>query len=332
MRKILYVTEVDLNSANGASINCRNTYKALSCLGQCNLISNTRFLIPEMLSTDFNADYDLCWLRGLSSSIIVENLKKTFTVYDMNGILHEEHKSKGGNRFECKLISKLIKYCANNSDLVKVHTQNMKKYLEGFGVSADYIQIPPIIDISDYTYANKKDSYENISVGYSGSSRDWQGIPTLMDAFKLLKNSPHITLNLIGPSKSSVSANLKNINILQGCSHNIYISQILPQFDIFVVPRPSNIITETTTPIKLIEAMASGVPVIASNVGGISEYVQHGNNGYLVEPSNPEELLNAIQTLSEKPKLRTKLSKNARTSAEEIFDYQKIGTKLKGCL
>lgn len=330
MAKIVYVTEANLDGSNGASINSKGTYLALSHIGQCDIISgsekNSVCKILGKVITNFEFNYDICWTRGLFSSALIETIKKPLMVYDINGILHEEYKLKGGNNLESALIYKFQKYCANHADLVKVHTQSMRKYFESCGVHTDYIQVPPIIDISNYQYIKKESNYGNvINVGYSGNARKWQGMPVLMDAFKHLEDESRIKLNLIGPSSTDVHINSNNVNLLDKCPHKDYISNILPKFDIFVVPRPSNIVTETTTPIKLIEAMACGIPIIASNVGGISEYVQHGKNAYLVEPDNPEKLAKAILKLSENPNMAMKLATNARTTAEKTFDYKAVG-------
>lgn len=330
MNNILYVTEEVLEGSNGASINSKGTYNVLSSLGKCDLISGRRFPVHELFSNQFNRKYDLLWLRGLSSTLVVEGFKKSFTVYDINGIVHEEHKLKGGTNIECKLLKYLQKCCANSADLVKVHTENMKKYFLDIGVSPNFIKIPPIIDISQYSYVKKNfDSGSKINVGYSGNAREWQGLSILLKAFESLKETPNLSLSLIGPSESDIPVVSNNISLLNKCSHNTYISEVLPNFDIFVVPRPSNLVTETTTPIKLIEAMASGVPVIASDVGGINEYVKHKRDVFLVEPNNSDALANAILHLCENPKLALKLSENARVTAEETFDYTRIGAKLK---
>jgi glycosyltransferase involved in cell wall biosynthesis len=56
--------------------------------------------------------------------------------------------------------------------------------------------------------------------------------------------------------------------------------------DVFVIPRPSYISTETLIPLKLLEVMAMEKAVLGSNVGGITEVIEHGNNGYLFEKEN----------------------------------------------
>jgi glycosyltransferase involved in cell wall biosynthesis len=69
-----------------------------------------------------------------------------------------------------------------------------------------------------------------------------------------------------------------------------------------------------------IEAMASGVPVIGTTVGGVPEIIHNNVNGYIVEPKEPVELAKRITWLIEKPKKRDKFIKNGLESVREKFD------------
>jgi glycosyltransferase involved in cell wall biosynthesis len=74
----------------------------------------------------------------------------------------------------------------------------------------------------------------------------------------------------------------RNVKFLSPVSHNkmpIYYQMC----DLFLIPRPSTISTETLIPLKILEAMAMQKPVLASNVGGITEVIRHRENGYLFE-------------------------------------------------
>jgi glycosyltransferase involved in cell wall biosynthesis len=76
--------------------------------------------------------------------------------------------------------------------------------------------------------------------------------------------------------------------------------------DVFVLPS----LTEGT-PISLLEAMAYGVPVIASAVGGVPQVIKHGESGILVSPGKAEEISNAVLALFKDPAARRKLAQNA---------------------
>jgi spore coat protein SA len=76
--------------------------------------------------------------------------------------------------------------------------------------------------------------------------------------------------------------------------------------------------------ISVLEALASGVPVVASRVGGLREIVRDGHNGLLVEPGNPKELAEAIGKLARSEGLRRQMGEQARLDAELHFGELKL--------
>ena len=97
-------------------------------------------------------------------------------------------------------------------------------------------------------------------------------------------------------------------------------------FDIFL-----NTANYDNTPVSLIEAMALGLPVVSTNVGGIPYLIDDGETGLLVERDNAEEMSAAICRLIENPALAAKISTNARIKAEE-FDVGKVMEQWKNLL
>ncbi len=73
-------------------------------------------------------------------------------------------------------------------------------------------------------------------------------------------------------------------------------------------------------PNVLLEAMAMGLPVVASRVSGIPELVRHEDNGILVEPDAPEALADAIAALLDQPERSIALGRRARATVTEVFD------------
>lgn len=76
--------------------------------------------------------------------------------------------------------------------------------------------------------------------------------------------------------------------------------------------------------VVLIEAICLGVPVVASNVGGIPDVVIDGETGLLVEPKNPDALAEAFQKLQQNPELSKKLLEGGRKHVEKCFDWNGI--------
>lgn len=87
--------------------------------------------------------------------------------------------------------------------------------------------------------------------------------------------------------------------------------------DVFVFPS-----WHENLPNSLLEAMAFGLPVIATRVGGVVEVIEHGRTGLLLEPHQPAELAHAIRTLHGDRAARARLSSAARNEVRSRFSIQ----------
>ena len=82
-------------------------------------------------------------------------------------------------------------------------------------------------------------------------------------------------------------------------------------------------------PVSAIEAMAAGIPVIASNVEGLNEVVRESVTGILVPPGNPEMLAKAIVRCAANPQLCEEMGKNGKKVAMRDFSFQRMITSYK---
>ncbi len=96
-----------------------------------------------------------------------------------------------------------------------------------------------------------------------------------------------------------------------------------------VVARDGN---RDALPTVLLEAIATGTPVVASRLTGITEIVDDGENGYLIEPGDAGALANAIERLLAEPKLRERMGAAGRRKAETCFDLATNVRTLYGLL
>ena len=93
--------------------------------------------------------------------------------------------------------------------------------------------------------------------------------------------------------------------------------RLIPAFDVVAVPSHIEPLGNAT-----LEAMAAGVPVVGSRVGGIPEMVVDGETGLLVPPKEPERLAGALERIVGDPALRDALGAGARRRAETIFSLK----------
>lgn len=80
-------------------------------------------------------------------------------------------------------------------------------------------------------------------------------------------------------------------------------------------------------PLSILEAMRSGLPVIASDVGGVNEAVKHGENGFLINRNDARQLHQMIKALLESPMLRIEMGKTSRENFERQFTFEQMLTK-----
>jgi len=82
-------------------------------------------------------------------------------------------------------------------------------------------------------------------------------------------------------------------------------------------------------PMVLLEAMASGKPVVASRVGGIPELIIHGRNGYLVTPGSPDEIADGVIELLGRPEQKAGMGSLSRELIETTHSWESIGLRVK---
>lgn len=97
--------------------------------------------------------------------------------------------------------------------------------------------------------------------------------------------------------------------------------------DVVTLPMTDNLVNRSRSPVKLGEYMASGKAIIANNIGVIKSVVKTNYNGIVVD--NEKEFGEAIDRLARDHKLRRKIEKNARNTAEDKLDWKKIAKDLE---
>ncbi len=165
---------------------------------------------------------------------------------------------------------------------------------------------------------------EKGTVVYVGQLYPWKGVDTLVSAMKHL---PEARLQIVGglPYEPDV-ARLEALAGSIGVATRIHFQSFVPHGElsrwmaraaVTAVPLPDNVYTRAfTSPLKIFEAMAAGVPVVASDLPAIREVIRDGSNGLLVPPGQPEALAAALRKVTEDPALAAALARQARKDVE----------------
>ena len=172
----------------------------------------------------------------------------------------------------------------------------------------------------------QKETTANFRIGFVKHLIDFYGIEYLIKAFELvLAKKRDVELHIYGegPLQQKLTEYISSHNLhrnvfLMGAKEHSQLPPIYNQFHLFVMPT----LREEAFGVAAIEAQACGIPVIASNTGGIPEAVMNGKTGILVEPGNINQIADAIETLLHNQELRTRMSKSA-VEWSRNFDWEK---------
>jgi glycosyltransferase involved in cell wall biosynthesis len=201
------------------------------------------------------------------------------------------------------------------------------EYIKRVGIAAGACRperalvIPNAVDVGSFPRAVPRDGVvELISVGRMREPKDFV---TLVRALaRLRRGTFRASLVGDGPDRSMIEAELARLGlsdavVLLGDRSDV--PDLLARADVFVCSSRSE-----GMPVSILEAMAAGLPVVASSVGGVPELVDDGRTGFLVRPGEAVALADALALLVGDPVLRERLGAASHREALERFDLSRF--------
>jgi len=174
---------------------------------------------------------------------------------------------------------------------------------------------------------------DDILVGVVGRISAWKGQLLFLEAFALaLTNAPNLRAVIVGDAPPGEGWRVEELKVWaqdRGIGESVIWAgyrndapNVMSSLDILVLP--------STQPepfgMVIVEAMSAGKPVIATDHGGPLETVVDGDTGYLVSPTDPSDMANALQRLATNARLRKRLGNQARQRVVQEFSFaQQIG-------
>ncbi len=208
-----------------------------------------------------------------------------------------------------------------------------KHMMEDFGVPFGNIRfIPRSVDLEKYVFRKSEvKSKTEFIVGMIGRITPIKGQLYFLKAMaRVVRSLPYVKAWIVGgisPGKDNYMEELEVWTRRLGLSAFVEflgnrrdIPDILSRLDCLVMPS----IAEEAFGRVIVEAQASGVPVVATKVGGVVEIIDDGQDGLLVYPKDPECLAEAILKILKDSSLASKLAENARKKVEEKFSLEKM--------
>lgn len=224
----------------------------------------------------------------------------------------------------------IVKFSIEQSDAITCVSQNLcNQTRNSFGIQKE-IDVIYNFFIPQKKCCDKKplrskfvDGKEKLLV-HASNFRDVKRPADVLAIFQKVRRSVPSKLMLVGtgkgldPIKGMVQeAGLENEVIFVG--KNIRIDSFVASADLFLLPS-----SQESFGLAALEAMAYGVPVIASNVGGLPELIQDGENGYLFPVGAVESMAEAAIKLLKSPRLYADFSASAKRRANASFSVNAI--------
>jgi len=237
----------------------------------------------------------------------------------------------------------LLKFIFYFSNVVITLNDNLKDYvIKNFGSRLEslIVVLPDGVDLGLYQTESKPQNLfflENTNpvVIYTGSFIWWKGVTTVIDAARKL---PQVNFVFLGGREEEIkkivsdNQDLKNIYLL-GHKEFTSMPKYLSNADICVLPNSKKVkVSEQyTSPLKMFEYMASGKPIIASNLSSIRQILHDGENAILFDPDNSDDLSRKIDMLLNTPDIAKRISIKARHDVEQ-YTWKSRAAKIKSVI
>ena len=214
-------------------------------------------------------------------------------------------------------------------DHIVTISQGILNVLASEGVPQNKLScVPSAVNIEQYQKAINKQWFEqefgfephSYVIGVVAQLIPRKGHRYLLDVLPgLLKTFPNIKVLFLGqgPEKESLLQKVNDLNLtetVQFAGFRNDLETVLPNLDLLVHPAEMEGLG-----VSLLQAAVAGVPIIATNAGGMPEIVRHGRTGLLVEPKITEQLRDAIETMLTEPHTAKQMVEEAKKLVEEAF-------------
>lgn len=271
-------------------------------------------------------------------------------VYEMRASWEDaavDHGTTAEGSLRYRLSRRLETWALRRVDAVTTICEGLRGDILARGVPADDVTlVPNAVDIERFPLIVERDASlaDTLGldgaevVGFCGSFYAYEGLDLLLRALPaILAKRPTVKLLLVGggPAEPALRELASSVGVgsrvvFTGRVPNARVHAYYGLCDLLAFPRHSIRLTELVTPLKPLEAMAQGRPVVASDVGGHRELIEHGETGLLFRAGDADALADAVVRGLSDDALRARLVGQGRRFVERERTWPAVVQRYAG--
>jgi glycosyltransferase involved in cell wall biosynthesis len=235
-----------------------------------------------------------------------------------------------------KLFRRFIKrfeiYVLSYFDTIYVVSEEEKRRIEEISSALNIVVIP---NATHNRFLASESESDKIRFVYLGRLNHYYNFDEVLFSFKEVANDLSKTIELIifGYGQNDVSLRVNaakdsNIKMMGKYDNNTITNLVNRDTDIFLLPSKRGSSAEITSPLKLFEYLVLGAPILASNVGQITDIIQHKENGYIYEAGNISDLADKMRYLIDHKEERKDVGLKAHNEAIKKHTWENRMKKL----
>ena len=291
-------------------------------------------------------DYDVAHYRNIWDGLALAQNKKRFgykTLFEVNGLPSIELKYHYPG-IDSDLLGKIKEQeiaALHLSDAIICPSNVTRDYIASLGLSRNLITvIPNGVSPSDFSASPLPPLEGRIpTLLYIGTLADWQGLDVMIKALPKILEKKDVRLRIVGRGRSRqrklVSKQIRRLGveesvIVQPAVPHHEIPALIAEADICIAPLTLNDrnVTQGACPIKVLEYMAAGRPLIASNMPIVRELVREDVDALLFSPNDPDDLARQVLLLLNDFELSKRIAETASERALTKFTWHESQKKL----
>lgn len=292
---------------------------------------------------EHTSPYQLAHYRSVWGGLELAQAKKRYqyrTIFEVNGLPSIELKYHYPGLRESGILDKVREQELATmalSDAIVVPSGVTRNFLVSLGAAPERITVIPNGFSPSHFYPTPLPQNNEPVIVYIGTLAEWQGLEIMLNALPDILAKRMAKLRIIGRGRSrqrkALAKQIRKLGLEEYVSleppvpHHEIPSRIA-QADLCVAPLAMNDrnITQGCCPIKIIEYMACGRPIVAPNLPVVRELVREDRDALLFNPDDPSDLAYQALTLLNNPSLAARLANNASEHAHKTFTWH-IATK-----